>query len=279
MSTPSDPAYGELCHLLQRRTGIALGESRSALVLARLSGRMRALGDTTLEKYLSRVNRDQDEVQVLINLLSTNVTSFFREAHHFEYLAQEFLPRRLAENDPDTIRIWSAACSSGQEPYSIAMTLADQLGEDRLNRFLVLATDISTKVLAQTKQAVYPESDVASVSKAMKLRFFERGSGGSRVSANLRGRVRPRQLNLLERWPMRKSFDVIFCRNALIYFEREVQARLARRFFDQLRPGGLLFIGHSESLNGLEQGFEYLEPTIYRRPSNQASVSTQQRVD
>ena len=208
------------------------------------------------------------ELNTLIDLLSTNVTSFFRESHHFDHLRDDFLAPRLADGDPSVMRVWSAACSSGEEPYSIAMTFANTLGVERLRRFLVLATDISHRMVAHARQATYEKHQLDTVPLKMRSDWTTPQSDGRySISHSLKDRVQANRLNLLERWPITKEFDVIFCRNALIYFDQALQQQLVRRFHNQLRPGGYFYIGHSESLTGLDHQFEFVKPTIYRKAS------------
>ena len=264
-----DAEFQTLRGLLQDASGIKLGNEKRSLVQARLSGRMKTVGAPNFAGYLERVRTDSSggELRTLIDLLSTNVTSFFREPHHFEHLKNTFLAQRLESGEPDTIRVWSSACSSGEEPYTIGFTLASVLGEARMRRFLVLATDISTRMVRTAHQATYHQSQIDRVPAGLRVKCLEKvGIEHYRVRHSVRDRVRVRRLNLLEKWPMKKDFDVIFCRNALIYFDQETQQMLAKRFFSKLKPGGYFYIGHSESLSGLQHDFEYVGPTIYQRP-------------
>ena len=259
----------ELCDLIHRVSGIKLDNGKRQLVRSRLSTHLRESGDQSLADYMARLRDDRSgsETSMLVDLISTNVTSFFREQHHFEHLAGTVLEERHATGRSDVFRAWSAASSSGEEPYSIAMTLAQALGSDKLRRFLILATDISTRMVERAEQGSFDMRALATVRPERRNRWFDSdGDGGGRVKQGLRDRVRARHLNLMGPWPMKKRFDVIFCRNVLIYFDQPTIQRLIHRFHDQLEPGGYLYIGHSESLSQIEHPFEYAGPTIYRRP-------------
>ena len=261
--------FEELCEIVRRASGIKIDASKETLVHARLRQRLNETGARNVSGYLQMLRADATgrETAILLDLISTNVTSFFREQHHFDHLAKVALPAHQASGSPDPMRVWSAACSSGEEPYSIAMTLADRLGEDRLRRFLILATDISTRMVARSERASFASAALVPVRRDWRETWFEAdGAEDRRVVWKLRDRVRSRHLNLLDPWPMKRSFSAIFCRNVLIYFAQPTCQRLVQRFWDQLAPGGYLYIGHSESLSQLSHGFEYAGPTIYRRP-------------
>lgn len=262
--------FQELCAIVHGASGIMIDENKRQLVKARLRQRLQETGAGNLSGYLEMLRADPTgvETSILLDLISTNVTSFFREQHHFEHLVDVALPESSAIDQREPMRIWSAACSSGEEPYSIAMSLANKLGVDRARRFLILATDISTRMVARAREGRYPSASLDSVPQAIRERCFEScGVEEHRVAKALRDRVRVNHLNLLESWPMKKQFSAIFCRNVLIYFDRATCQKLINRFWDQLYPGGYLYIGHSESLSQLNHAFEYAGPTIYRRPA------------
>lgn len=256
--------------LIRRETGIALSDSKHDLIASRISRRLRALGLTSFSDYYELVaDRDPErtELRELIDCITTNKTSFFREIHHFEFLRHEVFPR-VAERPPRRLRIWSAACSSGEEPYSIAMTLREELGQ-QADRHQILASDISAKVLREAELAVYDESQVADLSRRQLERGFLRGRGrwiGTyRVRPELRSMVRFERINLNEAsWQIEPGIDLLFCRNALIYFDREAQDGMLRRFADLLSPDGYLFLGHSENLTWLADLYERVGQTVYR---------------
>ncbi|TPG42337.1 protein-glutamate O-methyltransferase CheR [Roseomonas nepalensis] len=247
-------------------SGIKLGENKRDLVYGRLRRRLRALGLASFAAYCDRLDGPDgaDERVHLVNAITTNLTGFFREAHHFEYLATELLPglpragRRL--------RVWSAGCSSGEEPYSIAMTMASAMPDLAEWDARVLATDIDTEMVAQAAAGIYPADRVAAVPEALRRAHVQRLDGDrAGMAPRLRSLIAFRALNLLGPWPMRGPFDVIFCRNVVIYFDKPTQRALFDRFAGLLAPGGHLFIGHSESLFRVSDRFAHLGRTIYRK--------------
>ncbi len=260
--------------LVARQTGIALTDSKRQLVCSRLGKRLRHYGYATFGQYYEHlVGRDPEgeELLQMVNAITTNKTEFFREPHHFELLRSEVLPAmaiRAAAGAPRRLRIWSAGCSSGEEPYSIAMTLlAAKMG---IWDARILASDIDTDVLSQGQQGVYPAERLANVPRDLRERCFSRGRGRHdglwRVRSELRDLVVFRRINLREAaWPIRALFDCIFCRNVLIYFDRALQQEVVGRLVTHLRPGGYLFLGHSESLLGMSEGLSYLGNTVYRK--------------
>ena len=254
--------------LIQRETGIALNDGKHELIASRISRRLRVLGLDTFSQYYAILS-DRDpggaELRELIDCITTNKTSFFREEHHFDFIRTDVLPR-LSRGS--RLKVWSAACSSGEEPYSIAMTLREGEG-DAARRHEILASDISTRVLRQAELAVYEQNQVADLSRPRLERHFLRGkgrfSGQYRVRPELRSLVHFQRINLVERsWPLQPGIDLIFCRNALIYFDREGQDRMLRRFADLLSTDGFLFLGHSENLTWLADVFERVGQTVYR---------------
>ena len=271
---PTDQDFHELCELIHSASGIKLDEGKQQLVKSRLHGRILEAGVANLTEYVRALKADTtgNETSMLVDLISTNVTSFFREQHHFEHLVKVAWQEKLDHGRPEVMRIWSSACSSGEEPYSIALSLAQELGEEHLGRFLILATDISTRMVAHADRGVYEDRTTATVPTLLRREWFQpEGPGEVRVDRRLRARVRARHLNLMGPWPMKRPFDVIFCRNVLIYFDTPTRQRLIDRFYRQLQPGGYLYIGHSESLSQLQHGFEYTGPTIYRKPRSELS--------
>lgn len=253
--------------------GIALSEQKHQLVQGRLLRRLRALGMKSFGAYCELLRADpQRELGELASAISTNVTAFFRESHHFDLLAGDLLPRWLEHKrrDGDRLRIWSAGCSSGEEPYSLAMVLAEALerGGASLDA-KILATDLSPAALAAAQKGVYPIERLEGVSAERRRRWFMRGEGEyaglARVHPRLRELVAILPLNLLHEWPMQGPFDAIFCRNVVIYFDQPTKRKLFQRFARLLPEGGPLFLGHSESMHGLSDDFELVGRTVYRK--------------
>lgn len=255
---------------LHADAGIHLPPSKANLVYSRLAKRLRALGLESFRDYCALVGSEEgaEERARMIAALTTNVTRFFREPHHFEHLR-----RRVIEPAADEIRagrrlrIWSAGCSSGQEPYSIALTLLDVIPDARAYDLRVLATDINPLVLDTARRATYPADEVASVPPELRRSWMEPVAGGEmRLDEAPRGLVSIRPLNLIGAWPMKGPFDAVFCRNVVIYFDEKTQIRLLNRFAALLRPGGVLYLGHSERLVGpAEALFRPDGTTTYRK--------------
>ncbi|WP_160285443.1 CheR family methyltransferase [Pseudomonas knackmussii] len=234
--------------VLYRRTGISLSESKEQLVYSRLSRRLRALRLDSFGAYLAYLAENDEEWQQFVNALTTNLTAFFRERHHFDTLAT--LARDPARRHRP-LRFWSSASSTGEEPYSMAMTLVEAFGSFQAP-VQILASDIDTRVLETARQGIYPLERVESLELARKQRFFQRGSGPNagkvRVVPELRQLVEFQQINLLDaRWDVQGEFDAIFCRNVMIYFDKPTQTALLERLVRLLRPDGLFFAGHSEN--------------------------------
>lgn len=255
--------------LIYRASGIHLGEGKRSLLVSRLAKRLRALGLTTFGEYYEQVTQagGGDECTLMLDCISTNKTDFFREPGHFDFLRQRVLP---ALSSSRCLRIWSSACSSGEEPYSIAMTVMD--GVDMPGRWdcRILASDLSTRVLAQASAGVYDEQRVGELPPELVRRHFLRGRGRQagtiKVKPHLADWIIFRRINLMdERFPIRTPLDVIFCRNVMIYFDRPTQQQLVARLHRYLKPGGYLFIGHSESLQWVEHPFRLVAPTIYQK--------------
>ena len=258
-----DASFALIQSLLEKYAGIALGASKRQMVINRLSGPMRQTGCTSLKNYLPLVEENKEQRQVFINALTTNVTSFFREPHHYPVLARH-LKGKLSK-----ARIWSAGCSTGQEPYSILMHLAsiDAASLTGRNTPLIMATDIDTQVLAIAKAGIYDKSNLKGIEPATIARFFEPVTEqGFRVKAMWRALIDFRPLNLcdVELRAPREKFDAIFCRNVMIYFGAEQQRRLTTQLVQSLAPNGLLFAGHSEMLLHSNSLFESLGQTVYR---------------
>jgi chemotaxis protein methyltransferase CheR len=264
--------FGFLRRLAYERTGIVVGDDKYDMFYARLSRRVRKLGLDGFAAYCGLLRQDPagPESLELVNAITTNLTAFFRENHHFEYLSRTLAGEHLARHaSAQPLRIWSAGCSTGEEPYSIAMGLLEILPAQRVRDLDILATDIDSNVLATAAGGVYSQERVSGIDNARLRRWFLRGKGrnaGSvRVKPEVRRHVRFGQLNLMQAWQLEHPLDVIFCRNVIIYFGKEDKIRLVDRYADTLRPGGYLFIGHSESLFQISDRFELIGNTIYRK--------------
>jgi chemotaxis protein methyltransferase CheR len=250
--------------LIYAHAGIALNESKSNMVYSRLARRLRALGLASFDAYLQRLESDAGgEREAFINSLTTNLTSFFRESHHFPVLAERI--RQVArERD---VALWCAASSTGEEPYSIAITALEALASAHA-RVRILASDIDTHVLAQAERGVYAAEAVSRLGEARLHRFFLRGAGAQEGKVRVRPEVRVlvtfQRINLLDpAWPIRQRFDAIFCRNVMIYFDKPTQRRILERFAPLLNPGGLLFTGHSENLAHVRDLYDSRGRTVY----------------
>jgi chemotaxis protein methyltransferase CheR len=274
----TDRDFHRISDLVYEHCGINLHAGKKELVRARLAKRLRQGNFRTFSEYMRHVLEDTtgEEFSILIDSLSTNLTSFFREEQHFEFLRNKFLPSLMERKraKPDfRIRAWSAGCSSGEEPYSIAITLLDAVAGHGRWDIKVLATDISTSVLDVAKTGIYDKQRVQPVSPMQRQKYFraarEQNQKIFEVNQNLRDIVIFKYLNLMKSWPIdtrHGGLDFIFCRNVMIYFDKPTQGRLVNRFWDILSSGGILFTGHSESLTGIEHQFRYVQPTIYAKP-------------
>jgi len=269
----NDAQFQKISRLVKDRCGINLHEGKKQLVQARLAKRLRELGLRGYREYIEYVANDVDgtELTAMLDAISTNLTSFFREEEHFTYLAHKVIPAALRRaGKSGRLRIWSAGCSTGEEPYSIAITVCSNVPDLSCLDAKILATDLSTKVLAHAEKATYPDQRVKAVPPQQRSRYFHciqaKPERLCRVIDPARSLVHFARLNLMEHWPMRGPFDAIFCRNVMIYFDKPAQGVLVNRFYDMLAPGGTLFIGHSESLAGIDHPLRYVQPTVYEKP-------------
>jgi chemotaxis protein methyltransferase CheR len=255
--------FDRIRELIYQRAGISLAESKHEMVYGRLARRLRAMGIKTFAQYLDDLEsgRHYDEWQAFTNALTTNLTSFFREAHHFPLLAEHVRARR------DHVEIWCCASSTGEEAYSIAMTLCDAFNTLAPPAHII-ATDIDTNVLATAEKGIYPIDRLAKMSADQARKFFLKGKGDNRGLARVRPELRQlitfKQVNLLaESWPVSGRFDAIFCRNVMIYFDKPTQRKVLERFVPLLKPDGLLFAGHSENFLYVSDAFKLRGETVY----------------
>ncbi len=264
----SDFAF--IIDLIYERAGIRLHDGKQPLIRARLGKRMRALGISEFSDYcdLLRSREGEAELTHTVDALTTNFTSFLREEQHFRFLVQEALPAVLTPGQKQ-FKVWSAATATGEEPYSLAIYLAEHFPLSAGWDWQILATDISTKALKHAEAGVYSEDRLTTLPPEWLRRYFQRGEGQwegyYRVKPTLSSRIRFQQLNLLGNYPFSGPFQVIFCRNVMIYFDRPTQEQLVNHLHTMLAPGGWLMVGHSESLTGLTSPFKCLKPSIYRR--------------
>ncbi|WP_433851634.1 CheR family methyltransferase [Stenotrophomonas nitritireducens] len=262
----NDRDFRRVCELIHKRAGIALAPAKRDMVYGRLSRRLRALGLHSFQDYLDQLERDGgDEWQAFTNALTTNLTSFFREPHHFEKLREELQAR--AHRAP--LQIWSCAASTGEEPYSLAITACETFGS-LTPPVRILATDVDTQVLATGAQGVYPVERIAGLDPALKRRYFQRGTGPNegkcRVVPALRKLIEFRQLNLLApRYDVGGPYDALFCRNVMIYFDKPTQRGILSRLVQHMGDDGLLYTGHSENYLHAADLIQPCGRTLYRR--------------
>jgi len=262
--------FRRLRELLYETCGIRLREGKEELVRSRLGRRVADAGAPTFAAYLDRVENDAAqrhfaELGELVDALTTNQTAFFREPAHFDFFTAKALPALAQATRP--IRVWSAGCSTGEEPFTIAALMREHLPADRYAGARILATDVSSRVLARARAATYGARVITAIPATMRRRILDVSASGDRfvVREELRAIVRFARLNLIRDWPLRGPFDAIFCRNVMIYFDAGVRQRLVERFWHMLAPGGHLFVGHSESLGTMTHGFRYVQPAVYVR--------------
>lgn len=265
----SDTDFSVIRETIYRLSGIQLSEHKRELVYSRLTRRLREHGLPTFKSYIDLLDGPKGSVELehMVNALTTNLTSFFREKHHFDHLQNAALPAILGDpaGSGRRLRIWSSACSTGEEPYSIAATLLESpFNWDRIDA-RILATDLNTDVLKQAAKGHYASAEMAK-SPAMCRKYFNWSTEGhAEAASRIKNLISFRQLNLLNRWPMKGRFDAIFCRNVLIYFDTETKSKLVDRFVDILNPKGWLYLGHSESASGNHPGLELIGQTTYRK--------------
>ncbi len=266
-----DRHFDFLREIVAKQSGISLTEAKRELVYGRIARRIRALGLEDFDDYCKFLEqRGDEELGNFINAITTNLTSFFREQHHFDFLGKELLPRLKQErgNKP-TIKIWCAGCSTGEEPYSVAITARESLPGSESDNVRILATDIDTNVVNTAAAGVYDTSRVEGMPETQVKRWFHRGSGDNegkvKVRETLQEIIKFMPLNLMDEWPVKGPVDVIFCRNVVIYFDKDTQKGLFDRYADLMTENGYLIIGHSESLFNVCDRFELTGRTIYRK--------------
>ena len=268
-----DKDFEYIRHRVTQSAGIHLTEAKRELVYGRLSKRLRALELDSFKEYCEILKSgDTEEFARCVNAITTNVTSFFRENHHFEYLTSVILPDLVKKNENTSkpeLRIWSAGCSSGEEPYSIAIAIKEYSPTLQNWNIKILATDLNSEILDIARTGIYKVQSIENTAIARRNRWFRKGVGANdgfvRIMPEIREMVHFRKLNLTGPWPIRKPFDIIFCRNVVIYFNNETRRNLINRFVDLLKDDGHLFVGHSESLLGVTDRLKSVGRTIHKK--------------
>lgn len=262
--TLSDREFRLFRDLMYKLAGISLSDAKKQLVAGRLARRLRQLELESYGDYFKRLQKDGGEMQTAVDLLTTNETYFFREPKHFDFLRNHALPGLKSSG---TVRVWSGACSSGEEPYTIAMVMAEVLGG---RPWEIVASDLSTRVLDKAKEGRYTMEDAEGIPRPLLAKYCLKGVGSQEGSfmmkPELRGRIKFRQVNLNVALPDMGLFDVIFLRNVMIYFDLETKRQVIRRLLPLLRPGGYFMLSHSENLNGISDELKTVQPSIYRKP-------------
>ncbi|MCK5227492.1 MAG: protein-glutamate O-methyltransferase CheR [Desulfobulbaceae bacterium] len=269
----SDALFSKFSRLIFEKTGIYLKPEKRELLISRLGKRLRATKISSCQEYYDYIVRNQQGLEFtdFIDCISTNFTSFFRENTHFDYMSSTVLPALLTNGfgGSQEILLWSAACSSGEEPYTLAMVMEEFRVHRSSLRYRIMATDISTRMLAQAKRGVYSSDRIHNVPEQTLRRFFQKGVGQSagyvKVKKEIMSQVEFMHFNLMHDFSTIGSPNIIFCRNVMIYFNKETQQELVDKFYNTLAPGGYLFIGHSESISSLKHRFVQIEATTYRK--------------
>jgi chemotaxis protein methyltransferase CheR len=268
-----DSDFENIRKLVYEQCGINLHEGKRELVKARLGKRLREGDYKSFRDYFHYVTTEKgtDELIAMIDSISTNLTSFFREESHFVKL-RSIISSILENGDTrgslPRFSIWSAGCSTGEEPYSLAISIKETAGLKPVD-IKIIATDISTKVLRIAESAIYPAEKVKCIAMPVLKKYFQVGSGHSegyyRVKKDIKDMIEFKRFNLMHKFPSTSHFDIIFCRNVMIYFDKKTQNALINKFYDSLKSGGYFFVGHSESLTGLNHHFSYIDPSIYQK--------------
>lgn len=271
----TDEEFDLFRRLIYNKSGINLNPTKRSLLQTRLMKRLRQTNCESFSRYYTYIINDASgkELIIMLNAISTNLTKFFREEDHFSFLSDTALPELIEKNRKNVerrIRAWSAGCSSGEEAYSIGMTILRHIENPLLWNIKILATDISTDILEKAAEGLYGEEKISDVPKDILSDFFFKGidkyKGCYKVKPVLRNIITFRRLNLIDEvYPFKGRFDFIFCRNVMIYFDKKTQEGIINRFYRFLEDGGYLFIGHSESLNGIKSQFKYVMPAVYRK--------------
>ena len=278
----SERDFRRLSALVYKNCGINLHQGKKALVRSRLGKRLRETGLKDFNAYYKYVTQEYSGAELvrMLDAISTNLTSFFREEEHFDFMKQEVFPTYASGNNRKSIRrlrFWSAGCSTGEEPFSLAISLLEYFRKSQLFNVKILATDISTRALSQAKKGVYPAIGLEKLSESMARKYFLRGYGKHKgyfkAKPSLMAMVEFKRFNLMEPFPFKEAFDLILCRNVMIYFDKRTQQVLVNKLYNTLHEGGYLFVGHSESLTGTDHSFNYIRPSVYQKPHKEACVA------
>ena len=273
----TEELFGRFCKYVYDKARISLGRNKMELVRARFGKVIRQRKMSGFQEYFNWIHADTtgEALREVMNAISTNLTSFFRENEHFIFLAKDLLPEIAARSSARVggkirLRGWSAGCSTGEEVYTIGMTILENVAKREEWDIKLLATDIDTEVVAHGQRGMYGKERMTGIQTSLISKYFEscadeKGKPAYQAKESLRRLVTFRHLNLFNDWPFRNKFDFIFCRNVMIYFDRPTQEHLINRYYEALGSGGYLFIGHSESLSGVKHSFEYVKPTIYMK--------------
>jgi chemotaxis protein methyltransferase CheR len=275
-ATLSSSDFKRLASFIESELGIRMPETKRIMLESRLQKRLRRFGFDNYKQYVDFVFSDEGRESELINMIdavTTNKTDFFREAEHFDYLVGKIVPAAEGRDGAGIARpftVWSAGCSTGEEPYTIAMVLEERRALDPRFSYRIFASDLSTQVLDKAKEAVYEDSKVAVVPMSFKkkymLRSKDKDKGLVRIKPELRARISFARINFMDdSYPVSETFDVVFCRNVIIYFERPIQEAILKKLCKHIRPGGWLILGHSETLTGMSMPLRGVAPTVYER--------------
>jgi chemotaxis protein methyltransferase CheR len=265
--------FEKISKLIYEQCGINLHDGKKELVKARLGKRLRAGNYNSFSDYCHYVTTSEgtDELIAMIDSISTNLTSFFREESHFvrlRLIISSILEKDNCRGYKNRFKIWSAGCSTGEEPYTLAITVKEAVGQKSFEA-MILATDISTKVLRMAEAGIYPHEKIKNIATPILKKYFQIGTGQSeghyRVKNELKSMIDFQRFNLMHKFPAQSQFDIVFCRNVMIYFDKQTQGVLVNKFYDSLNKGGYFFVGHSESLTGLNHQFNYIEPSVYQK--------------
>lgn len=261
----TDKEFNELVSYIKGNYGINLSKKR-LLIEARMYSVLTKKNLTSFTEYINLIKKNPAELNTMLNKLTTNHTYFMREPEHFDFLKEQILPQQEKTNKQKSMHIWSAGCSTGEEAYTAIMVMKDYFKLDKGWDYRILATDISTRVLQRAQIGVYPPESIKEIPAQWKSRYFKQtGEQEYALSDEIKKEVIFQELNLMSPFPFKRRFDLIFCRNVMIYFDQPTKNELIRKFYDILKPGGYLFIGHSETVQRDTVGFKYIKPSIYQK--------------
>ncbi len=271
----SEPQFHKIADFIQTNVGIKMPEQKKLMVQSRLQSRLKALNLSNFDEYVDLVfaggEKSDEEIALMINVITTNLTNFFREKQHFELMTEKALPD-LISSGHKSIELWSAGCSTGEEPYTLAIEMSEFVRKNpgKISDFSVLATDISSRVLEKAQNAVYPMESVSELSYELKKNYFLKSKSSEkplvRLKPEIRNKVHFQRLNFMDsNYPVQNAKHIIFCRNVLIYFEKQTQEDVIRKLVDHLVPGGYLFLGHSETIFGMDLPLKTVGPTVFKK--------------